>query len=271
MSIMGSNSTPKLPAIVIQAEGMLVDIRRSAGSKIPVPLSFLKRLQSTFTWMRYECNEINEQQCYEMLGKQFGSDASELREAVSTIRGLIDYDKNLVSEIRRLKSESGGLLKVIAVWNIAKPDYESLYKRWGSDFLPTFDVVFTSFACGARMPHIGFYHQFLTFTRTEPTNAVFVGSDIRNVVTARSLGMRGIVFNASQRLARTLLNAISDPLLRGNAFLQRNAKNLHPFTDCGTTLLENYVQLLIMEVTGDEYYCLAYILGKVHSNVSIGI
>ncbi|GES60874.1 HAD-like protein [Aspergillus terreus] len=249
---MDSNSTSKLPAIVIQVDGVLVKIGRSATRKIPVPIPFLKRLQSTCTWMRYECNEINEQQCYEMLGKQFGSDASELRDAVSTIRDMVDYDKNLVSKIRRLKSESGGLLEVIAVWNIAKPEYESLYQRWGGDFLLDFDVVFTSFAAGARMPHIGFYHQFLTFTRTEPTNAVFVGGDLQNVVTARSLGMRGIVFDASQRLARTLLNTISDPLLRGNAFLQRNAKNLHPFTDCGTTLLENYVQLLILEVTGDE-------------------
>lgn len=128
--------------------------------------------------MRYECNEINEQQCYEMLGKQFGFDAPELRDAVSTIRDIIDYDKNLISEIRRLKSENSGRLNMIAVWNIAKPDYESICKRWGSDFLKDFNVIFTSFAAGARMPYIGFYYQFLISTKIKPTNAVFVGSDI---------------------------------------------------------------------------------------------
>lgn len=259
MLAMPNISNPNFSTIVVQVEGVIMNLPHSAIKAIPVLLPSLKRLQSTSAWMRYQCNEIEEQQCYELLGKQFGFDASELSGAISTIREMIEYDKNLVSEIHQIKSDTGGLLNMLAVWNIAKPDHDYIFERWGSEFLDDFDNIFTSFAAGARMPHIGFYHQFLTSTKTDPTKAVFVGSDIRDIVAARSLGMRGIMFNGSQELSRTLLNIISDPVTRGNAFIQRNAKNLQPFTDCGTPLLDNYVQLLILEVTGDEYYCIAHI------------
>ncbi|GIJ99682.1 hypothetical protein Aspvir_003683 [Aspergillus viridinutans] len=249
---MAVRSNMKFTTLIIELGGVLINIPQMFPERVTVPIPSFKRLQSTSTWMRYECGEIDEQQCYELLSKQFGLDALALSDAISTCREIIDYDRKLASSIFQMKYKTRGSLRIVAVWNIARTDYDALRQRWGNEFLANFDDIFTSFALGTRMPRLSFYQHALDSTKTDPAKAIFVGRDMQNVVMARSLGMHGILFGSSQALPRNMLNALSDPVIRGNEFLQRNAKKLHPFTDCGTSLRENYVQLLILETTGEE-------------------
>ncbi|KAF7173020.1 hypothetical protein CNMCM5623_005129 [Aspergillus felis] len=224
---MAVRSNVKLTTLIIELGGVLINMPQTFPETVTVPIPSFKRLQSTSTWMRYECGEIEEQHCYELLSKQFGLDAPALSAALSTFREVIDYDRKLASSIVQMKYKTGGSLRIVAVWNIARTDYDALCQRWGNEFLADFDDIFTSSALGTRMPRLSFYQHVLDSTRTEPTKAIFA-------------------------LPRNMLNALGDPVVRGNEFLQRNAKNLNPFTDCGTSLRDNYVQLLILETTGDE-------------------
>ncbi|TGO49987.1 hypothetical protein BOTNAR_0410g00130 [Botryotinia narcissicola] len=187
-----------------------------------------------------------------MLGKKFGLPQSAIAKIISEARDTLECDTAIISWIRELMDETHGSLKFIAVWRIPIPEHAILHKRWGDELSSIFEEVFTSSTIGIRQPDLGFYRHVLKATRREPGKTILIDSDVRNLVTACSLGMRSIPYKTLPVLSR-MKNTLYDPLTRGNMFLNRNAKRLHPETDCGTVLIENFVQLLILDVTSDEY------------------
>ncbi|KAI9649345.1 hypothetical protein NHQ30_001917 [Ciborinia camelliae] len=216
----------------------------------------LRRLMSTSIWIHYECGEIEEIQCYEMLGKKFGVPQSEITRLISEARATFKYDASVLSWIRQLKEATNGSLKIIALWRVSVPDHSALRARWGDELFSIFDEIFISSEVGIRQPELGFYRHVLEATGRDPQKIIVVDSDFQNLITACSLGMHTILYKTLPALSRTIKNILYDPVVRGNSFLNRNAKQLHTTSDCGVTLLENYVQLLILAVTGNEYACL---------------
>ncbi|TGO10640.1 hypothetical protein BTUL_0129g00220 [Botrytis tulipae] len=251
---MGSILTSDFDTIIFDLGNVLIKMPPQAPeatetSSIPT----LRRLVSTSTWMRYECGQLDETQCYEMLGKKFGLPPSAIAKVISEARDTLEYDTAIISWIRQLMKETRGSLKFIAIWRIPIPEHTALYKRWGDELSSIFDEIFTSSTIGIRQPDLGFYRHVLKAIRRDPGRTILIDSDVRNLVTACSLGMRSIPYKTLPALSRTMKNVLYDPLIRGDMFLNRNAKHLHPETDCGTVLMENFVQLLILDVTSDEY------------------
>jgi FMN phosphatase YigB (HAD superfamily) len=103
-------------------------------------------------------------------------------------------------------------------------------------------------------PHLGFYKHVLNEAKIDPRQAIFVDDKLENVLTARSLGLHGIVFpkGGSDKVKRALRNLIGDPVLRAREYLRRNARHLESITDNGIILHENFAQLIILELTGDS-------------------
>ncbi|KAJ5177857.1 HAD-superfamily hydrolase subfamily IA variant 3 [Penicillium coprophilum] len=236
-------------AIVLDLGGVLIKTPARISTNEAIPPH--KRYTSTLPWMQYECGEIEETTCYELVGKQFKFDPSELSKAVGLARTTVEYDQEIVSWIRALRKEHPSL-KVFAMSNISKPDFDALHTRWGATFWSLFDDIFTSSAAGMRKPNFGFYQHVLKSTGIEPQRIIFVDDKIQNFAAAQSLGMHSILFEDTSVLARTVKNILHDPIVRGKAYLQDNAKQLNSFTDSGVNFMENYVQLLILEATGDE-------------------
>jgi histidinol phosphatase-like enzyme len=106
---------------------------------------------------------------------------------------------------------------------------------------------------GQRKPNPGFYEYVLKVTNTEPKNAVFVDDKVENVLSAEYLGFHGILFSDSLLVAQALRNLLGDPLKRGQAFLDRNAKMMVSETDYGISIKDNFAQLLILEATNNWY------------------
>jgi FMN phosphatase YigB (HAD superfamily) len=252
MRVTNQSSSP-FDALVLDLGGVLIKTPPHVSTNKSIPS--LKRLTSTLTWMQYECDKIEEAQCYKILGEQFDFPPSELSEAIALARTTVEFDEEVVSWIQTLRQDQPSL-KIIAMSNISKPDFDALHARWGPTFWSLFDEVFTSSAAGSRKPNLSFYQHVLRSTGINPEKAVFVDDSIQNTISAGSLGMRGILFENLPMLVRTVKGLLHDPVVRGKAFLQKNAKKLHSFTECGIPVLENYVQLLILEATGDEYWCL---------------
>jgi hypothetical protein len=75
---------------------------------------------------------------------------------------------------------------------------------------------------------------------------------MENILSARSLGMYGIVFDDSRTVIRALHNLLGDPVERGRQYLTSNAKKLLSVTDNSILLEENFTQLLILEATRDR-------------------
>ncbi|TGO41485.1 hypothetical protein BHYA_0021g00570 [Botrytis hyacinthi] len=175
---MGSIPTSDFDTIIFDLGNVLIKMPPQAPeatetSSIPT----LRRLVSTSTWMRYECGELDETQCYEMLGKKFGPPPSAIAKVISEARDTFEYDTAIISWIRQLMDETHGSLKFIAVWRIPIPEHTVLYKRWGDELSSIFDEVFTSSAIGIRQPDLGFYRYVLKATRRDPGKTILIDSD----------------------------------------------------------------------------------------------
>ena len=93
---------------------------------------------------------------------------------------------------------------------------------------------------------------------------------VENVVTARSFGMHGIVFDNTINVVQQLRCLYGDHVERAKSFLHTNRKNLPSVTFSGIVLeevrtmsnasmiikfteIQNYSQLLIQEATGEKW------------------
>ncbi|KAF5877585.1 uncharacterized protein Bfra_001952 [Botrytis fragariae] len=240
---MGSIPISDFDTIVVDLGNVLIKIPPQAPAATETAsIPTFRRLISTSTWMRYESGELDETLCYENLGKKFGLPPSAIATVISEARDAFKYD-----------TATHGSLKLIAIWKIPIPEHTILYKRWGDELSSIFDEIFTSLAISIRQPDLGLYRHVLKATRRDPRKTILIDNDVRNLVTAYSLGMRTIPYKPLPALSRTMKNTLYDPLIRGDTFLNLNAKHRHPATNCGTTLVENYIQLLILDVTADEH------------------
>jgi FMN phosphatase YigB (HAD superfamily) len=114
------------------------------------------------------------------------------------------------------------------------------------------DEVFTSCTTHERKAHLGFYKHVLDKTGIEPHCTVFVDDKVENVLSARSFGFHGVVFDRPAKAMRTIRNLISDPVERGREWLRKNEGCLECFMDKGIIVPENFTQFLILEMTNDR-------------------
>ncbi|KAG1749471.1 HAD-like domain-containing protein [Suillus lakei] len=205
---------------------------------------------SSSTWIDYERGRVSQAECYARVSSEFSIDSAEVGRAFKDARDSLQSNDELISVIRHLKAHSNGTLHVFAMSNISAPDYEFLRTKpvdWA-----LFDDIFTSAGVGERKPNLSFYKAVLSSTGADPSRTIFVDDKMENVLSARSLGMRGIVFEDHHQVVRTLYNLLGDPVERGRQYLTLNAKKLLSITNNGISLRENFSQLLILEATDNQ-------------------
>ncbi|KAJ7462352.1 Haloacid dehalogenase-like hydrolase-domain-containing protein [Mycena galericulata] len=224
----------------------------SSNTTTSISSRTLRQILTSPTWFDYERGKLAEDVCYARVGAEFSLPPEEIRQAFIQARESLQSNDELIALVRELKEQPGGTLRVFAMSNISLPDYEVLRTK-KADW-DIFDRIFTSGEAGERKPHLGFYKHVLHETEIDPRRAIFVDDKLENVLSARSLGLHGIVFpkGDSDKVKRALRNLIGDPVLRGREYLRRNARLLQSITDSGVVLQENFAQLLILELTGDK-------------------
>ncbi|KAG2043476.1 HAD-like domain-containing protein [Suillus americanus] len=222
----------------------------SPQTKTSISPNALRKILSSPTWIDYERGRISQAECYAGVGGEFSLDPTEIGRAFQHARDSLESNEELISVIRHLKARSDGMLRVFAMSNISAPDYEVLRTKPADWSL--FDGIFTSAGVGERKPNLGFYKAVISSTGVDPSRTIFVDDKIENVLSARSLGMRGIVFDDHRKVVRALYNLLGDPVERGRQYLTVNAKKLLSVTDNGIFLRENFAQLLILEATDNR-------------------
>ena len=200
--------------------------------------------------MDYERGKISQDECYARAGHEFSIEPAVVHRAFEEARDSLQSNQDFISVIRDLKVRSKGMLQVFAMSNISAPDYEFLRTKLADWSL--FDDIFTSAGVGERKPGLSFYKAVLSSTGADPSRTIFVDDKMENVLSARSLGMCGIVFDDNNTVIRALHNLLGDPVERGRQYLTLNAKNLQSVTNSGVLLQENFTQLLILEATHDR-------------------
>lgn len=222
----------------------------SAETKTTISPKLLKKILRSLTWFEYEKGNLTEDGAYEAVAREFGVPASEVASAFQGARDSLQRNPALIALIKELKERYG--IKVFAMSNISAPDWEVLREKATPEEWALFDRVFTSAEARERKPNLGFYKHVLRETGVDPLQTVFVDDKLENILTARSLGIKGIVFDSADNVSRQLRNYVADPVGRANGWLKDNAKKMLSVTDGGVELHENFAPLLIYEATGDR-------------------
>ncbi|KAL4899811.1 hypothetical protein BDW74DRAFT_171219 [Aspergillus multicolor] len=208
----------------------------------------LGRIMSTSTWMDYEVGKLDDEECFNKLAEQFGFKASDLTAIIHELRETTTYDKEMLATFKTLKETPG--VQIALVSNISAKDYQALCNIFDDEFWSTFDYIFTSSMLGVRKPSPRFYRHVLRALRTTPQSTFLIDDRQENVLSARSIGMRGTAELAD--LPRRLTNLIGDPVERGMAFIRRQTGKFPSVTQEGVVIDENYALLLISELLKDR-------------------
>ncbi|KAF3384733.1 hypothetical protein F1880_001717 [Penicillium rolfsii] len=210
----------------------------------------LGRIMSTTTWMDYEVGKLNDSECFNALAEQFSFKASDLTSMIHTLRETTTYDPEMLSTLQTLKQTPGAPVEIALVSNISMMDYDALRKIFPAEFWSTFDHIFTSSMLGVRKPSPRFYRHVLRALRVAPQSTFLIDDRLENVLSARSLGMRGTADLTG--LERRLINLVGDPVERGMAFLRKQEGEFPSATHEGDIIEENYAPLLILEILKDR-------------------
>jgi FMN phosphatase YigB (HAD superfamily) len=205
----------------------------------------------TPAWNEYECGRLTEDQVLDAVGKELSLEPDTIREALLQCRETLHVDHELYAQLKALKAEMNGNLKVYAMTNISGVDFGRL-----KAILPSwdlFDAEFTSFEAGMIKPELGYYRHVLdNIDLTEPSSAIFVDDKVANVNAARSFGIHGIVFKSAAELMRQLRNQLYDPVSRARQFMKENARNHVSQVEGGPEFRDVFSQFLIHKVLQDE-------------------
>lgn len=212
----------------------------SASTTTLIPARQLRDILSTPIWFAYDRGEITRDVCYQLSAEKFSLSASEIAEAFTQARKSLQPDPEILSLVRDLNMNPA--IEVYAMSNIGKEDFEELTTRidWS-----LFNEVFTSFAAGMRKPELGFYEHVLDRIGLAGNDVVFIDDKEENIGAARSLGIRGYVFEQSR--IQSLRMSLESPVGRAWTYLFENAKTCDSVTNSGVVFSDNFAKLLIAD------------------------
>lgn len=205
----------------------------------------------TPAWSDLECGLITEDEALETIGKELSLSPDTIREAFTQCRKTLRVDHDLVAQLKSLKSEMDGRLKIYAMTNIARDDFarlKAVLPEWD-----LFDGEFTSFEAGMIKPELGYYRHVMDRIELEdPASAIFVDDKVANVNAARSFGIHGIVFTSPEALLRSLRSKLFDPVTRARQYMETHARNHVSQIENGPEFRDVFSQFLIHKVLQDE-------------------
>jgi FMN phosphatase YigB (HAD superfamily) len=209
-----------------------------------------KAIVLTIAWNEFESGRLTEDEAFEAIGRELSLDPALIHEGLAQCRKTLYSDDELYAELKALKAEMGGLLKVYAMTNISREDFGRL-----KAILPSwdlFDAEFTSFEAGMIKPELAFFqHVIDSVGLADPTSAIFVDDKLVNINAARSFGIRGIVFKTPKALMRQLRNELLDPVTRARHYMKANARNHVSQIEDGPEFPDAFSQFLIHKVLND--------------------
>lgn len=241
--------SPKYTDLVLDIGGVLLSYSTD-GKGIALKPRTIKHALDSPPWHDYERGELSQQQCYANITKDFGLAEGAWEEAVSQLELTLKPNHEFLDAIKDLKATFPEL-HVHAFSNISQPDFEKLKPTidgWG-----IFESVVTSYAIGDRKPDFDSYRKLQDSAKIQAHASIFVDDRSENVVTAHSLGFRGILFDSTKHVVAQLHNLLGDPVARGMDYLHRNSKNLWSESNDGTIIKTNFCQLVILECIGDRF------------------
>lgn len=211
--------------------------------------SFRECTQST-TWDDLERGYINEREALYTISQEIGVNRRTLQRVLQHRRDTLQLDVELCNQLRELKAEMNGELRIFAMTNTSKHDFA--HSKPVFDNHDLLDGIFTSFQAGMTKPKTGFYHHVLSIIGVvDKESTIFVDDKAVNVIEARSLGLTGIMFKSPNQLMRQLRNLLLDPTTRARQYMRANARNHVSCIENGPEVRDNFSQFFIHHILHD--------------------
>jgi len=221
----------------------------SANTGTSISPRTLHSILRSSNWFEYEKGNLGEEEAYGLVAAEFSLDPSEVGAAFHVARDSLQTNPSMVALLYELKENSD--IRLFAMSNISAPDWEVLRRKGRPEDWALFERVFTSAVAHERKPNLGYFRHVLESTGIDPRRTAFVDDRLENIVSARSLGLKGLVFTSFDEVARELRALVRNSIVDGERYLRNHAREMKSITDTGIDLEENFGQLLILEATGD--------------------
>ncbi len=111
-------------------------------------------------------------------------------------------DKRVVALIRELHKK----YRTACLTNMDRSRY--LYTKRFLDKVP-FDQRFISSYLGAAKPNLKIYRKVLGKLKVKPSEVIFVDDNETNIIAAKGLGIKAVLFRGGDRLKKDLLKSLS--------------------------------------------------------------
>ncbi|KAL2397972.1 Drimenol cyclase drtB [Exophiala dermatitidis] len=214
---------PKIPGIIFDIGDVLCNW--TAPESLPVGPAMLHRFRKTRFWYDYDLGMISQDECYGQLSKQYDVAEADIAEAFDKARESLSPNGAVFDIIRAIKDTYREAIKVYLMSNIPAAEWQALKEDTRFEW-SLFDGFYTSSAVGMCKPELRFYRHVLQQTGLKPSEVVLVDDNGENVLAARSLGIKSLRFTGALGLNQFLKNVFDDPIERGLAFLNNNAKEM---------------------------------------------
>ena len=164
---------------------------RSRDCSVEQDKAFFKEKKSL-----YDAGEMTTEQFWREYIQVTGVRATP-EELISAIRSTIHVDKDMLSLLSQLKKNH----RLLLASNIDPVTYEETERLLGSDL---FEAQYISFKMGKLKSDPTFFSDIIRQQALSPEDAVFIDDSRRNVASAESVGIKGIVFKNRAQLIEEL-------------------------------------------------------------------
>lgn len=232
----------KYTHLLLDVGGVLLSY--SSGSNTLLPPRTIKSVIDSPYWHDYERGKTSQKQCYDSVCREFNLETEIWEECMEQLKLTLTQNKEFVVAIKHIKMQYPNL-SIHALTNMSAFDFELLgpiIKEWD-----IFDSIITSASLGVRKPELAAYTLALATIKAEAKATIFVDDLLENIITAQSLGLKGVYFGNTERAIQDLNNLLGDSIHRGLAFLRGRSKNIVCETDKGVSIKDNFSQLLVLE------------------------
>lgn len=280
-TMVATNSHMPCRAVLIELKNIVCC---SSVENTQLPINTFKSILYCGATVEHQCGRITEEQYFVRLASDFGHSRNEIETAISAVRKSWRVNEAVLKSLVQMKAQFEDRLKFYAVTNLSQRDY-ALVKSLDIDW-SLFEQIFVSSEMGMQKPELRFYQCVLDKIGLQAEQVISVDDDTDNILAALSLGMNGVLF-LENSLSRSIIDLIQvdpfrrgtqcfhqnaqdgppfahtgvpvrdifevDPIGRGTQYLHKNARNFPSYTHTGVPVKENFAQLLILEITGDQY------------------
>ncbi|KAI5923456.1 HAD-like domain-containing protein [Camillea tinctor] len=241
--------TTRFKALILDLGGVLLEWN-AQGIQTMLPSHF-RLLMNTTTWHELDRGNISLDQACEVFGNMLGADSSDIKEGLKQAQKSLTVRSRLIQVLQELKSSDPNL-QLYIMSNISKEHFKivkNLDIPWS-----LFTSAFVSGVVGMRKPDLCFFQYVLDMIPLNPGEVIMIDDRAENICAARSVGIHGLLADKSTTdVGQTLRNLFLSPISRAREFMKNNARSFDSIVEeHNLTFKDNFSQLLIWELTGDE-------------------